>query len=94
MKEHWEKDGTDLSDWGAVNVPFFFRDTDLKGFIGSVWFRRSFQVPKEMAGRKAKLWMGTIVDSDMVYVNGICVGHTDYQYPPRKYVVPEGLLRE
>ena len=22
------------------------------------------------------------------------VGHTDYQYPPRKYEIPEGLLRE
>lgn len=94
LKEHWEKDGTDLSDWKAVEIPFFFRDTDLKDFIGSVWFKRSFQVPGEMAGKEAKLWLGTIVDSDTVYVNGVWVGHTDYQYPPRKYPVPEGLLRE
>ena len=47
-----------------------------------------------MAGKPAKLWLGTIVDSDVAYVNGEQVGITYYQYPPRKYEIPEGLLRE
>lgn len=94
LKGSWEKDETDLSDWKAVEIPFFFRDTGLKDFIGSVWFKRSFTVPENMAGKEAKLWLGTIVDSDTVYVNGVRVGHTDYQYPPRKYPIPEGLLWE
>lgn len=77
-----------------VSIPFFFRDTQLQGFIGSVWFLRNFQVTEGLAGKAAKLWLGTIVDSDTVYINGVMVGHTDYQYPPRKYEIPEGLLRE
>lgn len=77
-----------------VSIPFFFRDTPLQGFIGSVWFLRNFQVTEGLAGKAAKLWLGTIVDSDTVYINGVMVGHTDYQYPPRKYEIPEGLLRE
>lgn len=84
----------ETSAWQDVEIPFFFQDTALKGFIGSVWFRREFTVGKELAGKEAKLWLGTIVDSDTVYINGVCVGHTDYQYPPRKYVVPAGILRE
>ena len=28
LKEHWEKEDTDLHDWEAVKIPFFFRDTD------------------------------------------------------------------
>lgn len=55
---------------------------------------RNFQVTGGLAGKAAKLWLGTIVDSDTVYINGVMVGHTDYQYPPRKYEIPEGLLRE
>ena len=94
LKENWEKEGTDTSNWKKVDIPFFFRDTDLKDFIGSVWFKRSFRIPKSMAGREAKLWLGTIVDSDTVYINGVWAGHTDYQYPPRKYRVPAGVLRE
>lgn len=77
-----------------VSIPFFFRDTQLQGFIGSVWFLRNFQVTGGLAGKAAKLWLGTIVDGDTVYINGVMVGHTDYQYPPRKYEIPEGLLRE
>lgn len=90
---HWEDDRADFSSWSEVEIPFFFRDTELEGFIGSVWFKRNFQVPEHMAGKRAKLWLGTIVDSDTVYINGVRIGHTDYQYPPRKYPVPEGLLR-
>ena len=59
-----------------------------------MWFLRNFQVTEGLAGKAAKLWLGTIVDSDTVYINGVMVGHTDYQYPPRKYEIPEGLLRE
>lgn len=84
----------DDSGWLDVNIPFFFENTALKGFIGSVWFRRTFFVDERLAGKEAKLWLGTIVDSDTVYVNGVCVGHTEYQYPPRKYMVPEGLLKQ
>lgn len=86
--------GTDYVGWKDVEIPFFFENMELQGFIGSVWFRKEFTVDEKLAGKEAKLWLGTIVDSDTVYVNGICVGHTDYQYPPRKYTVPEGLLRQ
>lgn len=94
LKEHWEQEMQDLTGWKPVTVPFFFRDTQLKDFIGSVWLRRQISVPQKLAGKACRLWLGTIVDSDTVFVNGVEVGHTDYQYPPRKYRVPEGLLRE
>ena len=38
--------------------------------------------------------MGTLFDQDVTYLNGQEVGHTYYQYPPRRYDIPEGLLRE
>jgi Domain of unknown function (DUF303). len=94
LKEKWEQSDIDTSSWKEMEVPCFFCDTALKGFIGSVWFRKEFTIPKELVGRKANLWLGTIVDSDTVYINGVRVGHTDYQYPHRKYVVPKGLLQE
>lgn len=94
LKEKWYRGEPDLSEWKEIEIPFFFRDTQLKDFIGSVWFYREFTVGKQLAGKEAKLWLGTIVDSDTVYVNGIQVGHTEYQYPPRKYIVPAGLLKE
>lgn len=94
VKEGWEQCGIDTSDFKEIEIPCFFKDTELNGFIGSVWFRREFTVSGEFAKREAKLWLGTIVDSDTVYINGVQVGHTDYQYPPRKYIVPAGTLKE
>lgn len=96
LLENWEKGQMDVSEWKEIEVPFFFNDTDteLKDFIGSVWFYKEFTVGKQLAGKAMKLWLGTIVDSDTVYVNGVFAGHTDYQYPPRKYTVPEGVLQE
>ncbi len=94
LQEDWPRASFELSAWQEIEIPFFFGDTPLKGFIGSVWFYREFTVGEQLAGKEASLWLGTIVDSDTVYVNGVQVGHTDYQYPPRKYTVPEGLLKE
>lgn len=94
VREDWTREQTDVSAWEETDIPFFFQDTGLKDFIGSVWFCRDFTVEKQLAGKEAKLWLGTIRDSDKVYVNGVFVGGTEYQYPPRKYVVPEGVLRE
>lgn len=94
LKENWEQAQMDTSTWKETRLPFFFSDSELKGFIGSVWFCREFTVGEKLAGKEAKLWLGTIRDSDKVYVNGVFVGGTEYQYPPRKYVVPEGVLKE
>ena len=93
LKESWEQESADWTQGCAVSLPFFFKDTELKDFIGAVWFKRTFHVPDEMAGKDAHLWLGTIVDSDTTFVNGVEVGRTEYQYPPRKYEVPGSLLR-
>ena len=37
--------------------------------------------------------MGRIVDADFVYVNGVLSGSITYQYPPRRYELPAGLLK-
>ena len=63
-------------------------------WIGSLWLRQHIIVNKEHAGRAAKLLLGTLYDSDVTYLNGQRIGSTGYQYPPRRYQVPEGLLRE
>lgn len=94
LKESWQ-DGKKILENGCdFMVPEYFSDTELDGFIGSVWFARTFDVPKEYAGKKALLWFGTIVDYDFCYVNGKEIGSISYCYPPRRYNIPEGLLKE
>lgn len=66
----------------------------MKNTNGVVWFRKEVNVPASMAGKPALLVLGVIVDRDIVYVNGSFAGTTGYQYPPRRYTLPAGLLKE
>lgn len=94
LKESWQ-DGEKILAAGAdFMVPEYFSDTELDGFVGSVWFARTFEVPKEYAGKEACLWFGTITDYDFCYVNGTFIGTTPYCYPPRRYPIPKDLLKE
>ncbi len=94
LKEGFE-DGKKILDEGCdIVLPEFFSDTELDGFTGSIWIARTFSVPKEYVGKPAKLWLGAITDFDWCYLNGEFVGYTDYCYPPRRYGVREGLIRE
>lgn len=80
--------------WKAISLPGYLSDVGLTGFCGCIWLRRAFDVSGEYAGHAGLLRFGTMTDSDRIYVNGVLVGETGYSYPPRRYPIPEGLLRE
>ncbi|HOO83714.1 MAG TPA: hypothetical protein PLS94_04060, partial [Prolixibacteraceae bacterium] len=84
-KVSWKMPAADVSDWAAIDIPAYWADAGLGMINGSVWFRKTFEVPQHFEGKTARLNMGTIVDADSVFVNGIFVGSTGYQYPPRRY---------
>ena len=77
------------ADWKTINQ----NDWNWRG-IGSVWLRQHIHIDKEHAGKPARLLLGTLFDQDITYLNGKEIGHTYYQYPPRRYDIPEGLLQE
>ena len=63
-------------------------------YTGSFWARQHIIVDAAHAGQQCRLLVGTIYDADQTYVNGRQVGSTGYQYPPRRYTIPEGVLVE
>ncbi len=94
LTEHYEDGAAIIQNGRELALPQFFSDTELAGFIGSVWMARKFDVPKEYAGKKAVLYFGAITDFDHCYINGKLIGNTEYCYPPRRYEIPEGLINE
>lgn len=79
--------------WHKFWLPGYWADQGVKGLNGIVWFRKEIDLPAGMAGKPARLFMGRIVDADETYVNGVKIGNITYQYPPRRYTVPAGVLR-
>ena len=91
----WFEEDFDDSSWPQVDM--FSKDWGNDGLNpcgGSHWLRKDFKVSRAIAGKEATLRLGCIVDADSVYVNGHFVGTTSYQYPPRIYNIPAGVLRE
>ena len=85
----------DDESWDRLVIPKHFRGTDLDHFIGTVWFRYEFDVPKDypVSEDNIMLRLGAIIDADRTYVNGVMVGFTEYMYPPRRYELPAGTLK-
>jgi sialate O-acetylesterase len=79
--------------WRNINIPGYWEDQGIKDLNGVVWYRKEIDVPATMVGMPAKVFLGRIVDADVLYINGVQVGNTTYQYPQRRYTVPANLLK-
>lgn len=80
-------------NWYSINIPGYWEDQGVRDLDGVVWYRREIEIPASMTGMSAKVALGRIVDADHLYVNGVQVGNTGYQYPQRRYQIPAGLLK-
>ncbi|GAB3916639.1 sialate O-acetylesterase [Mucilaginibacter boryungensis] len=79
-------------NWHPFWLPGYWADQGVRGLNGILYFRKEIEVPASMTGVPAKLFLGRIIDADSTFVNGRFVGNITYQYPPRRYDVPAGLL--
>jgi len=93
LKGNWSNENIDTKDWKTFKVPGYLKEQGSDFVQGSVWFRKTFELTAAQAGKNATLWMGVIVDGDQIFLNGKEIGQTGYQYPPRIYSVPSGLLK-
>jgi sialate O-acetylesterase len=80
-------------EWRPIGIPGFWEDQGLRDLDGVVWYRKEIDLPASMTGKPAKVFLGRIVNADVLYINGKEVGNTTYEYPQRRYPIPAGLLR-
>lgn len=91
----WYSDKLEANDWLTCHMPGDFSGLALEDFSGVIWFSHEFFLTKEDAeSKEVLLRLGTLVDADETYVNGVLVGQTGYYYPPRRYRFAEGILKE
>jgi len=92
LVQEWQNPQTDISAWSEITLPGDFSQAGLEQFCGAIWLAKDFEATQDFAGLDAKVWLGTIVDADTVFINGVEIGNITYRYPPRKYPVKQGLL--
>jgi len=79
--------------WHTINIPGYWEDQGIKDLNGVIWYRKEIDVPASMTGIPARVFLGRIVDADVLYINGKQVGNTTYMYPQRRYNIPPDLLK-
>ena len=89
----WSEDNVDVTGWPLISLPGYWTEKGVEQKNGSLWFYKEFEIPDSLVNKIAVLRMGRIIDSDSAWVNGTFVGTVSYQYPPRIYQIPVGILK-
>lgn len=90
----WTKSDFDDSAWETIDATSASWGSSATGDKhGAHWLRKEVTLTAEQIVDGAVLRLGTMVDADIAYVNGVKVGQTYYQYPPRIYDVPASALK-
>lgn len=88
--------GTATQGWKPTQLPALWAGTSLANFDGSVWYRRTVEIPEALAGQAAVIELGAIDDQDECWINGTRVGvslRDGLWNVPRRYKLPAGLLK-
>ncbi len=89
----WAAPGLEDASWKKIKVPGYWATAE-PGFVNGVaWYRTRFELPASATAKPARLELGRLIDADSAFINGQFAGTTGYQYPPRRYILPGGILK-
>lgn len=88
LQEEWASPSLVDADWEEID-PLTHRNR----WRGTLWLRKTFEVPDSLVGREAVVRLGYWFGADETYLNGERIGSTGYEYPPRLYKVKAGQLK-
>lgn len=91
----WSAVELNTTDWSSMNQPAqWATNKDLKGYSGTIWFRKEIEVSAQDLGKPCELSLGIILMTDSVFVNGQFVGTSTGFNKKRKYKVPTELVKQ
>ena len=93
LSEAWKEPDFNDGAWSVLRAPKLWEEQGLDDLDGVVWYRRAIELTPRQAASEAVLQLGTIDDDDETYLNGRRVGQTRGWDAPRRYSVPQGLLK-
>ncbi|MEO8763653.1 MAG: sialate O-acetylesterase [Ginsengibacter sp.] len=92
--ESWKQIAFDDKKWPQMKLPGLWEQRGLGDLDGIIWFRKTFNVPADQAGKPAAVSLAMIDDNDESYCNGMKIGSTNGYNIKRTYKVPAGVLKE
>lgn len=92
FKTGWQNVGTDDSQWQKMSAPERWENV-IGGFDGVMWFRRTIDIPQDMAGKALTFSMGRYDDMGMTYWNGKLIGETHAVSDNVQHTVPADIVK-
>ena len=93
LQQQWYKTSTDTSDWKPMMLPAYWEDAGLPGYDGSVWFKKTFDLPADYKHNGYHIVLGEIDDANAVWVNGSKIGEHYGNLNLNEYNVPDSVLK-
>lgn len=84
----------DDARWPELHQPQLWEEQRIGDLDGVVWLRKTVMLNAADISVNAHIELSTIDDYDTTYINGIMVGATNQWNAKRKYLIPQGILRE
>jgi beta-galactosidase len=91
----------DDGDWNTLALPGLWEQQggEWAEFDGEAVFRKTIEIPEDMAGQDLTLSLGPVDDFDETFFNGVSVGRIGIETPsfysvPRVYTIPAALVKE
>ncbi len=94
IEKKWYLPETDISDWKTIETPGYWEEKGIGEYDGSVWFRRTFDLPASYDHKGYYVGIGQVDDYNTTWVNGHQVGETFGNVNYSNYIVPDSLLKE
>ena len=82
------------TSWTLINTPSNWSKQFPKPKYGVVWFKTEVNIPANLIGKEADLFLGFMKTEDETYVNGKKIGSINSGYTLRNYKVEAGALKE
>ncbi|HEY6453019.1 MAG TPA: sialate O-acetylesterase [Steroidobacteraceae bacterium] len=89
----WASPRYDDRGWPTAEEPQPWPHMAIRDFDGTLWFRKTIQIPASMAGTALRLHLTDLKQSDTTYFNGVKVGATEGETTERNYPVPGALVK-
>jgi sialate O-acetylesterase len=92
-RDVWAAASLSDRDWPSTIEPQPWPRKAVKDFDGTMWFRRTIDLPAGAAGRPMRLHLMDLRQADTTYFNGVRVGASEGENAERDYPLPASLAR-
>ncbi len=91
-ENQWFTENFSTANWDKMKVPHNWDlVNEYSHYVGTAWYRRTFEVPNEMKGKVIRLVFEGVYNDSKVWLNGKLLGANDLGYLPFEFEISKLL---